>query len=856
MASAGQGRIVAIAGEAGAGKTSLVEQFVSRSAAQATILWGACENLSTPEVLLPLRDIARAVREPLDTGTDHLQLFEWLLRRLSNTPRPSILVIEDLHWADTATLDLLRFLARRIAPLRALLLITYRYEEMSPRSPIRRLLGEAMPGSIERMAVHPLSSAAVAKLAAKAGWSGADLFALTAGNPFLVTETLGADAIPSDAVRDATLARVSRLSDSARGVLDAVSIFPRRAETALVAELVSTTLDSPLDQCIEKGMLILEGGTVRFRHELARRAVEEAIPPAKRRELHRKVVKELRRRQGSRASELAHHAERAAEIPALLEFSAVAGDDAARAGAPREAAAHYGAMLRHRERLDAATLLKTLECYAEQRYLMGDPESATTSMSEAAQLRREARDRIGLGRALTRLTRFAWMSGRRAAAEHHIQESIAVLEAEPPGAALAWAYSHQSQLEMLAFRMESAIQWGQRALELARKLDEPEIIVHALGNVGAARDGRERAAPLTELEQGFELAMAHQYHDHVERTACNLTCIYYWRRDYSSSLAQIDRGVNYAITRELTHWEAYLRGWRALIYLDLGDWAAAEEEAQENSSRHSISEVYRFPALIALARLRSRRGDPDDGTPLEAASRISASLSELQRTIYVAVAQAERLWVSAETTRSGGDRGAQAPEHAAVLAQLCEAQQLAEERHAVWVAELAALWRYVLGQRGIATSHLSSPFREHCEGRWQEAAAGWRALGQPYERALALSGGDDAAQREALEIWDALGALPAAMRLRRQMRAAGSRSIPRGPIADTRANPAGLTRRQSHVLELVEAGMTNAEIAERLCISGKTAEHHVSAIMARFGATSRREAVAAARKCGLLASKR
>jgi predicted ATPase len=302
MASAGRGRVVAIAGEAGAGKTSLVEQFVSRSAGQATILWGACENLSTPEVLLPLRDIARAVGEPLDTENDHLQLFEWLLRRLSNAPRPSILVIEDLHWADTATLDLLRFLARRIAPRRVLLLITYRYEETGPRSSIRRLLGEAMPGSIERMAVHPLSAEAVAKLATKAGWSGGDLFALTAGNPFLVTETLGAQAIPSDAVRDATLARVSRLPAAARSLLDAVSIFPRHAETALVADLLSGALDSPLDQCIEKGMLVLEGGIVRFRHELARRAVEDSIPPTRRRELHRKVVRELRCRPGARAS--------------------------------------------------------------------------------------------------------------------------------------------------------------------------------------------------------------------------------------------------------------------------------------------------------------------------------------------------------------------------------------------------------------------------------------------------------------------------------------------------------------------------------------------------------------------------
>jgi DNA-binding NarL/FixJ family response regulator len=151
---------------------------------------------------------------------------------------------------------------------------------------------------------------------------------------------------------------------------------------------------------------------------------------------------------------------------------------------------------------------------------------------------------------------------------------------------------------------------------------------------------------------------------------------------------------------------------------------------------------------------------------------------------------------------------------------------------------------------------LSSPFREHCGGDWRTAAAGWLALGHPYEQALALSQGDEAAQREALDIWDRLGALPAATRLRRLMRLNGVASIPRGPIAETRSNLAGLTRRQAHVLQLVGEGMTNAEIATRLCISGKTAEHHVSAIMARLGASSRREAVIAARKRGALDTKR
>jgi len=841
----GRGRIVAIAAEAGAGKTALIERFVADHAQVARLYWGACENLSTPEVLLPLRDIARASGESFDLGADHIRSFESLLRLLSNGAKPSLLVIEDVHWADTATLDLIRFLGRRIARVRALLLITYRDEEVDARSPVRNLLGEAPAGNVERMALPPLSLAAVTSLAAKRGRRGEELFALTEGNPFLVTEALAVDGdVPTDAVRDSTLARASRLPDSARVVLDAVSIFPRHAETALVADLIKGAIDAGLDACVEKGMLSIEGGILQFRHELARRAIEASIAPARRRALHQKVVDVLKRRSDARASEIAHHAERAADVAALLKFAQRAGEEAARAGAPREAAAHFAAVLRHRDALDPVLVVEVLEHYAEQACLMGQADIAVISMTEAAELRRRANDTLGLGRDLTRLTRFAWMRGRRAEAERFVEEAIAELQTAPPGPELAWAYSHQSQLDMLASRMDTAITWGERALELATRLGQKEIIIHALGNIGSAR-ADDGSGKCVELEQSFALAVAGKYHDHVERASCNLTCTYYWRRDYRSALDYIDRGVSYASALELTHWEGYLRGWRSMVRLDQGDWVSAEEEALEICSRTYAADVYRFPALITLARLRMRRGDQDAETPLEAARRLSTTMAELQRSVYIAIIVAESAWLESSVPTPAIDEA---------RSLLREVYTLAEERHSRWAAEDSALWLYMLGESVAGTARFPTPFREHCEGRWHEAAAGWRALGRPYEEAMALSGGDDAAQRQALEIFDRLGAVPAAARLRRQMRGSGVRAVPRGPIGVTRANSAGLTRRQVQVLGLVDEGLSNTEIASRLCISTKTAEHHVSAIMARLDAPTRQEAAAAARNRGLLGS--
>jgi DNA-binding CsgD family transcriptional regulator len=834
----GSGRVVAIAGEAGVGKTTLVERFIADVGAQARVHRGACENLSTPEALLPLRDIVRASGEAFDPTGDHIRSFESLLGILSLPALPSVVVIEDLHWADTVTLDLIRFLTRRIRGVRALILLTYRDEELDARSPMRSLLGEAPPGSVERMTIESLSKGAVIKLAERVGKSGEALFALTAGNPFLVTETLAVDGdVPTDAVRDATLARAARLPPEARVVLEVVSIFPRRTDTAIVADLSKGAFNAGLDACVERGMLVLDGAMLSFRHELARRAMESSIAPSRHRELHQAVVNELVRRPTARASEIAHHAERAADVPALLKFARHAGDEAARAGAAREAASHYSAILAHRPSLDETVAVELLECFAEQSYLMGAADRAMSAMLEASSRRRLLGNVLELGRDLTRLSRYSWICGRRQDAESFIAEAIVVLERIPPGLELAWAYSHQSQLEMLASKMDAAVLWGNRALTLAEQLGAEEIIIHALANIGTAKADHVRAGGGGEVERSFQLASAGNYHDHVERASCNLTCQYYNRRDYPSSLVYLERGVAYAAARELTHWEGYLRGWRAMILVDQGDWTAAEGEIETILSRVYASDVYRFPALVALARLRLRWGEPDAATPLEEVRRLATSQAELQRSLYLGVLLAERAWLS-------DVEGAEISE---ATTSLREIYALAVNRGALWAADDAALWLHTVCDVELDAAALASPFREHCEGRWQAAAAGWAVLGRPYEEAMALSEGDDEAQRRALEIFDRLSAGPAAARLRRRMRAKGLRAIPRGPIADTRANPSGLTRRQTQVLSLVDEGLSNMEIATRLCISPKTAEHHVSAIIARLGVASRRDAAVAAR---------
>ncbi|MDB5541172.1 MAG: transcriptional regulatory, partial [Devosia sp.] len=222
-AGAGRGRVVAAVGETGAGKTALVDAFTAAIGAEARIFRSACEDLSIPDPLGPLYDLAREAHWPLDRIGDRAErvpLFSEALEVFGAGALPTVLVIEDLHWADDATLDLVRYLGRRIANTHILMLITARNEALPGQRRLRRALGDIAPGNVVRIDVPLLSEAAVATLAQNAGLESGPIYRATVGNAFFVTELLraGGDLTPS--VRDATLTRAERLGIGARMALD------------------------------------------------------------------------------------------------------------------------------------------------------------------------------------------------------------------------------------------------------------------------------------------------------------------------------------------------------------------------------------------------------------------------------------------------------------------------------------------------------------------------------------------------------------------------------------------------------------------------------------------------------------
>lgn len=220
-------------------------------------------------------------------------------------------------------------------------------------------------------------------------------------------------------------------------------------------------------------------------------------------------------------------------------------------------------------------------------------------------------------------------------------------------------------------------------------------------------------------------------------------------------------------------------------------------------------------------------------TQVRAALERALSTGELQRVAPVAAARAEAAWAR-------GD-----PEGARVEAMRAYSMAMAVGSH--WDIGRIALWLRRVGALGDVPADLPRPFLMELEGRWREAADAWERMGCPYEQALALSEGDEEAQRAALRILEGLGAAPSAAVVRSRLLKRGVRGLARGPRPSTRANPGRLTNRQVEVLELLAEGLSNREIGRRLFLSTRTVDHHVSALLHKLGAGSRARAAALAR---------
>jgi DNA-binding CsgD family transcriptional regulator/tetratricopeptide (TPR) repeat protein len=722
-----------------------------------------------------------------------------------------------------------------------LLVVTYRDDELGADHPLRGVLGALPPGVVHRLAPRPLSEAAVAELARRAGRPEAGLRALTGGNPLLVTEVLAAgDAGVPMTVRDLVLARLGGLPAAAQEVVRLVAVVPTRAELWLL-EAALRPPPAAVEAGVAAGLLVVDAEAAGFRHELLRQAVEESLSPLGRRELNRRVLAVLAGapERWVDLARLVHHAREAGDVEAVLRYAPEAAGQAAAVAAHREAVGHYRAVLPHARRLPAVARAELFEAYSLEAYLSGLSAEAVSARRAALELREAAGDQEQVGEGLRWLSRLHWWDGSRLEAEAAAARAIAVLETLPPGHQLAMAYSNQAQLDMLAYRGDAAMDWAGRAIELARRLGDQETLSHALTNIGSTRLLGGDLGGRGELEHGFEVAVAAGLEDHAARALANLSTLSVEMKDHRHARQDLDRAVAFVQAHELSGFAQHLLGNRARLRLDLGDWAGAEQDA--NAALAEVAHASgRLPdALVPLGLLQARRGDPEAAATLQEATERAFAAGDLQWTAPVAAARAEHAWLHGEDERA-------AEEAARVLGEAVRAE------HPWFSGELAS-WLQLAGAPARPPVAVAEPYRRQLAGDWRGAADAWRELGCPYHRALALARGDrDEGLLEALALLDRMGARQTAQRLRRRLRGRGGLRVPRGPNRATATNPAGLTGRQVEVLELLAEGLTDAEIAARLSLSAKTVGHHVSALLAKLGVGSRREAAAAARRLGVV----
>jgi DNA-binding CsgD family transcriptional regulator/tetratricopeptide (TPR) repeat protein len=786
-----------------------------------------CDSLSTPRPLGPLRDVADELGPEVSalvrgSAAQH-EIFAAVLDALRSRPR--VFVAEDLHWADEATLDLMRFLARRIAALPLLLVLSYR-DALGVDHPLSSVLGDLVsaPGA-RRLQLVPLSRSAVAALVEGHGLDPAGVHRRTAGNPFFVSQILAQPDSPlPESVRDAVLARVAGLAPPARHSLELLSCAPEPVGGELLGALGMSR--ATIGVLTATGLIDRHGRGVAFRHEIARSAILEASAPGSEPALHAAMIDALEA-VGGDPSVFAHHAAAAGDVARILRYAPAAAAEASRSGAHREAVAFYETALRHVGN-DNATRAGLLEALSTDLYLTDRLREAITARERALSLRREMGEVTAVGAAHTALSGFAWYAADRALAERHAQAAIEILSRADDQRALGYALSRHTFLAAWRGDSPEARRAGDRAARIADDLGD-DVVLRSTAAVGVAvarlLDGDVQAR--TDLLAATDVGLRHRLDDLATTPMSNLCHYDVEQGRFADAEESVASALRISEERDTPICTAFQLGVRARLRLLQGRWGEAEDDARSVLRSRDLPLSQLWPHLV-LGMLVARREAPPANPHLDELWRLVNKLDAPGMVAAAAAALAENAWI-----RRSPDRRLDDP----------LVTGLSARSYAGRDAVLAPLrrWSRRLAEAGVQQV-----------GAGDDGAAAPSPSDQPYERALALwDAGSTDDLLAALTVLDALDARAVAALVRARLREAGVNAVPRGQLPTTRANPAGLTARQLDVLALLADGLSNADIAARLMISPKTADHHVSAILAKLDVRSRGEAAALARRLGV-----
>jgi len=671
-----------------------------------------------------------------------------LLAVLGSGPR-WVWVIEDVNWADGATLDLLRFLARRIGGMPVLLLVSYREDELDQQHALTLALGDiATCAALTGINVPPLSREAVAVLAAGSRVNADRLHQLTGGNPFFVTEVLAAGPRALDqgglprSVAEAVSDRLGRLSMPARDTAHAVAVCGPRTSAALLSK-VGFTAVAGLEECLRTGVLVTDDGTIAFRHELARRAALDQLPDDHRRVLHKRALAVLAEApvDPDTLAALAFHGHQAGDAGAVLRFGPEAAERAASLGAHGEAAELYDLAL-HQGGGSPEQRAQWLERHAFESYLCGRADASVSSWREAIDLRHQLGHRLQEGDDLRWLAYLLEPLGRGFEAIDAGLASQRLLQDLGPSPQLAWSLIQMAHTAAVhTYDVASTADYAQRALALGIQLDDDAVVIRARGYQAMARifrtgDGWE------DLEAIWRDAMhTPELIEHAAILGVLVSTVAVLHGEPNRAQDYVAQASAFYQDHDLGMFQALVAGADALSSLDRGDWDRAALVAEQILTRTELPPRHRTLPLVTLGLIRARRGQPLDDLLDEALDCNDGNVLDL----LVWAARAEAAWLTGDEADARW-----AAKHGLTAAEITPNP---------WFVGCLQRWAHLCG----GTSHTvaaaeDTPYRLEIAGHWQAAAAAWAERGLPYDAAIAQLGGDAAAVEAALATLRELGA--------------------------------------------------------------------------------------------------